>query len=58
MTGKSPIQGVKGVNLTEGKIMLERKVIPREYDGHNTAVGDRVTRDDGTEGEVVYVGER
>ena len=58
MTGKSPIQGVKGVNLTKGKIMLERKVIPREYDGQTAAVGDRVARDDGTEGEVVYVGER
>lgn len=40
--------------------MLERKVMPREYDGHNAAVGDRVARvarADGTEGEVVYVGE-
>ena len=40
--------------------MLERKVMPREYDGHTAAVGDRVARvarDDGTEGEVVYVGE-
>ena len=36
--------------------MLERKVIPREYDGHTAVVGDRVARDDGTEGEVVYVG--
>lgn len=38
--------------------MLERKVMPREYDGHTAAVGDRVTSGDGTEGEVVYVGER
>lgn len=40
--------------------MLERKVMPREYDGHTAVVGDRVTRvarDAGTEGEVVYVGE-
>ena len=38
--------------------MLERKVMPREYDGQTAAVGDRVARDGGTEGEVVYVGER
>ena len=58
MTGKPPTRDVKGVNLTKGKIMLERKMMRREYDGHTAAVGDRVARDDGTEGEVVYVGER
>ena len=57
MTGKSPIQGVKGVNLTKGKIMLERKVMPRECDGQTAAVGDRVALSDGVEGEVVYVNE-
>ncbi len=57
MMGKPPIQGVKGVNLTKGKIMLERKVMSREYDGHTAVVGDRVVAGDGTEGEVVYVGE-
>lgn len=57
MVGKPPIQGVKGVNLTKGKIMLERKVMRREYDGRTAAVGDRVARRDGVEGEVVYVGE-
>ena len=56
MTGKSPIQGVKGVNLTKGKIMLERKVMPREYDGRTAAVGDRVANNNGGVGEVVYVG--
>ena len=63
MMEKPPTRDVKGANLTKGKIMLERKVMPREYDGHTAAVGDRVARvarvarDDGTEGEVVYVGE-
>ena len=37
--------------------MLERKVMRREYDGRTAAVGDRVTHNDGVEGEVVYVGE-
>ena len=58
MMEKPPIQGVKGVSLTKGKIMLERKVMSREYDGHTAAVGDRVARGDGVEGEVVHVGER
>lgn len=56
MTEKPPIQGVKGVNLTKGKIMLERKVMPREYDGRTAAVGDRVANSNGGVGEVVYVG--
>ena len=30
MMEKPPIQGVKGVNLTKGKTMLERKVRIRE----------------------------
>ena len=38
--------------------MLERKVMPREYDGHTAAVGDRVCQENGAEGKVVYVGER
>ena len=38
--------------------MLERKVMPREYDGRTAAVGDRVCRENGAEGKVVYVGER
>ena len=37
--------------------MLERKIMRQEYDGQTAVVGDRVARDDGTEGEVVYVGE-
>lgn len=56
MMEKPPIQGVKGVNLMEGKIMLERKVMLREYDGHTAVVGDRVANSSGVEGEVVYVG--
>ena len=36
--------------------MLERKVMPREYDGRTATVGDRVASEDGV-GEVVYVGE-
>ena len=55
MTGKPPIQGVKGVNLTKGKIMLERKIMQRDYDGQTAAVGDHVFRRNGAEGEVVYV---
>ena len=57
MMEKPPTRDVKGVNLTKGKIMLERKVMRRKYDGHTAAVGDRVARSDGVEGEVVYVGE-
>ena len=57
MMEKPPIQGVKGVNLTKGKIMLERKVMPREYGGHTAAVGDSVANSNGEVGEVVYVGE-
>ena len=56
MMEKPPIQGVKGVNLMEGKIMLERKAMLRDYDGHTAAVGDSVARRDGV-GKVVYVGE-
>ena len=56
MTEKPPTQGVKGVNLTKGKIMLERKVMLREYDGHTAAVGDSVANSNGEVGEVVYVG--
>lgn len=56
MIREPPIQGVKGVNLMEGKIMLERKVMLREYDGHTAVVGDRVANSSGAEGEVVYVG--
>jgi len=56
MMEKPPTQGVKGVNLTKGKIMLERKVMLREYDGHTAAVGDRVANSNGVEGKVVYVG--
>ena len=56
MMEKPPTQGAKGVNLTKGKIMLERKVMPREYDGRTATVGDRVASEDGV-GEVVYVGE-
>lgn len=37
--------------------MLEQNVRIREYDGRTAAVGDRVSRRDGVEGEVVYVGE-
>ena len=55
MMEKPPIQGVKGVNLTKGKIMLERKMMRREYDGQTAAVGDRVFRRNGMEGVVVYV---
>ena len=36
--------------------MLERKVMPRGYDGHTAAVGDRVANSNGEVGEVVYVG--
>ena len=57
MMEKPPIQGVKGVNLTKGKIMLERKVMRRKYDGQTAAVGDRVFRRNGMEGKVVYVSE-
>lgn len=57
MMEKPPTRRVKGVNLTKGKIMLERKVMPREYDGHTAAVGDRVCQENGVEGKVVYVGE-
>ena len=57
MTGKPPIQGVKGVNLTKGKIMLERKMMRREYNGQTAAVGDRVFRRNGLEGKVVHVSE-
>ena len=57
MMEKPPIQGVKGVNLTKGKIMLERKMMRREYNGQTAAVGDRVFRRNGAEGEVVYVSE-
>lgn len=57
MMEKPPIQGVRGVNLTKGKIMLERKMMRREYDGHTAAVGDRVFRRNGMEGKVVYVSE-
>ena len=57
MMEKPPIQGVKGVNLTKGKIMLERKMMRREYNGQTAAVGDRVFRRNGMEGKVVYVSE-
>ena len=53
---KPPTRGVKGANLTKGKIMLERKVMWREYDGHTAAVGDHVANSNGGVGEVVYVG--
>ena len=56
MTGKPPTRDAKGVNLTKGKIMLERKVMLRGYDGHTAAVGDRVANSNGGVGEVVYVG--
>lgn len=57
MMEKPPIQGVKGVNLTKGKIMLERKMMRREYNGQTAVVGDRVFRRNGMEGKVVYVSE-
>ena len=37
--------------------MLERKMMRREYNGQTAAVGDRVFRRNGMEGEVVYVSE-
>jgi len=57
MMEKPPTRDVKGVNLTKGKIMLERKMMRREYNGQTAAVGDRVFRRNGMEGKVVYVSE-
>ena len=55
MMEKPPTRDVKGVNLTKGKIMLERKIMRRDYDGQTAAVGDFVFRRNGAEGVVVYV---